>query len=84
MSKPKGLGLIGRVASLEETETRELKRLQAIEAAAKQVFELWPKHWDLVDGGLMVFENSVPLFDERFVDLGVALGILVRDEEDEE
>lgn len=65
-----------------ESNSLELDRLRRIEAAAKGV-HWFPGHfWDLADGsGCHISTESMQKFDAAFNELGIALGLLVPDDD---
>lgn len=57
------------------------ENLDNLKEKAVAVFNLYGDHWDLVDGGLFVDQSRVENFDKSFCALGVALGLMVEDDE---
>lgn len=69
----------GRLMQSELLAHISAMRLDAskLKERAIAVFNLYPSHWDLVEGGLFVDQSKVEQFDKAFTGLGVALGLLV-------
>lgn len=61
----------GRISGVEARFARAA--VAELIEAAKSVYALYPKHWDLTDGGAVIFPENVPLFESAFENLRASL-----------